>query len=277
VDSQVAAKIRELLARVPSGSYFRAVSSTAITHLRHSVSAITAYSSSAVKALDPHRTHRLDNHYFYMQKGKRAFDVAAASLGLLVLSPLLILAALAVRLTSRGPALFRQARIGWRGQVFPILKFRTMADSSERLSAGVTLCADPRITCIGAILRRYKIDELPQLWNVLKGEMSLVGPRPELPRYVSGYSESQMHVLTVKPGITDPASVAYCHEDELLAEKPDPERYYLEEILPDKLHKSLGYLDRISFTQDAKLILRTIKALLIGTSSHARVSATTVN
>lgn len=273
----MAAKIRELLVRVPSGSYFRAVSSTAISHLRHSVSAIGAYSSSAVKALDPHRTHRLDNHHFYMAKGKRAFDVTAASLGLVILSPLLLLAALAVRLTSRGPTLFRQARIGWRGQIFYILKFRTMADASERLSAGVTLCADPRITRVGAILRRHKIDELPQLWNVLKGEMSLVGPRPELPRYVSGYSESQLLVLNVKPGITDPASVAYCREDELLAEKSDPERYYLEEILPDKLHKSLGYLDRISFTQDAKLILRTIKALFMSAPTHTRVSANALN
>jgi lipopolysaccharide/colanic/teichoic acid biosynthesis glycosyltransferase len=277
MDSQVAAKIRELLFRVPPRLYFRAVGSSAITHLRHSVTAVAAYSSSAVRALDPHRTHRLDDHYFYMSKGKRAFDVAAASLGLLLLLPLLALVAIAVRLTSRGPVVFRQKRTGWRGQVFQIFKFRTMTDSPERLSAGVTLCSDPRITRIGAILRRYKMDELPQLWNVLKGEMSLVGPRPELPRYVSGYSESQMQVLVVKPGITDPASLAYCNEDKILAIQPDPERYYVDEILPDKLHKSLGYLDRISFTQDAKLILKTIQALLATAPAHPRVSSPIVN
>lgn len=223
------------------------------------------------------RARKLDGNCFYLAKGKRAFDLAAASIGLAALSPLLLLVALAIRLTSKGPVFFCQPRTGLHGRIFCILKFRTMTDSPERLSAGVALCGDPRITRLGAFLRRYKIDELPQLWNVLRGEMSLVGPRPELPRYVSGYTESQMCLLNVKPGITDPASLAYCDEEEILAAAPDPERFYLEEILPDKLHKSLGYLDRISFTQDAKLVLRTIKALLISTHTRTRVSANTIN
>lgn len=193
---------------------------------------------------------------------KRLFDVLCATLGLLLLSPLLLLVAVWVKLDSPGPALFRQTRVGRFGVPFIIHKFRTM-----RVEPGsaITVGADPRITRVGRLLRASKLDELPQLWDVLRGAMSLVGPRPELPRYVEFYpAEMRERVLSVRPGVTDPASLAFSHEAELLAAAADPEREYREVILPAKLRLSADYAASASLATDVGLILRTLGRVLRG-------------
>lgn len=187
---------------------------------------------------------------------KRAFDVLAAALGLLLLSPVLLAAAVWVKLDSPGPVLFRQTRVGRFGVPFTIHKFRTMRVEP---GAALTVGADPRITRSGQVLRQSKLDELPQLWDVLRGAMSLVGPRPELPRYVDLYpADLRAQVLAVRPGITDPASLAFSHEAELLAAAADPEREYREVILPAKLRLSADYAARASLATDLRLILATL-------------------
>ncbi len=192
--------------------------------------------------------------------GKRLLDIAASALGLLLLAPLLLLAALWIRLDSPGPALFRQTRVGRFGVPFTIHKFRTMRVEP---GAAITVGADPRITRPGQVLRRTKLDELPQLWDVLRGAMSLVGPRPELPRYVALYpAEMRERVLAVRPGITDPASLAFSHEADLLAAAPDPEREYREVILPAKLRLSADYAASASLGADLRLILKTLRRVV---------------
>ena len=203
-----------------------------------------------------------------MKAGKRLFDCVAAAVGLLVLAPVLFVAALLVKLTSPGPILYRQERVGRGGRVFQIAKFRSMvhkprSEDADNCGPQITSAGDPRTTPLGRVLRRFKLDELPQLWNVLKGEMSLVGPRPEVPRYVATYSATQRMVLTVRPGITDPASLAYWQEEELLGAQPDPDEYYRGFVLPNKLRMNLEYLDRISFSYDLSLVLRTTGGILI--------------
>lgn len=188
---------------------------------------------------------------------KRLFDAICAALGLLALAPLLLLTALWIRLDSPGPVLFRQTRVGRHGQPFTIHKFRTMRIAP---GAALTVGADPRITRAGRWLRATKLDELPQLWDVLRGAMSLVGPRPELPRYVALYpAELRERVLAVRPGITDPASLAFSHEAELLAAAADPEREYVEVVLPAKLKLSADYAARASLATDLRLILATLR------------------
>jgi lipopolysaccharide/colanic/teichoic acid biosynthesis glycosyltransferase len=189
---------------------------------------------------------------------KRAFDLFCTTLGLIATSPFFLLAAIAVKLGSKGPVFFHQLRSGRNGDLFDILKFRTMRDEPGKR---ITVGRDPRITGAGYWLRRSKLDELPQLINVWKGEMSLVGPRPEDPHYVALYSEEQKRVLTLRPGITDLASIKYRHESELLARSDDPERTYIEEIMPDKLQLNLEYLEKQSFWYDIGLILRTLARL----------------
>lgn len=194
--------------------------------------------------------------------GKRLFDIAASALGLLLLAPLLLLVALWVKFDSPGPALFRQTRVGRFGEPFTIHKFRTMRVEP---GAAITVGADPRITRSGALLRASKLDELPQLWDVLRGAMSLVGPRPELPKYVVLYpADLRDQVLAVRPGITDPASLAFSHEAELLAAAADPEREYREVILPAKLKLSADYAAQASLATDLQLILRTLARVLRG-------------
>lgn len=193
---------------------------------------------------------------------KRIFDVLAAGLGLLVLSPLLALVALWVRLDSPGPALFRQTRVGRHGVPFTIHKFRTMRVEP---GAAITVGEDPRITRSGRWLRSTKLDELPQLWDVLRGAMSLVGPRPELPAYVALHPIGlREQVLAVRPGITDPASLAFSHEAELLAAAADPELEYREVILPAKLQLSADYAARASLRTDLGLILQTLRRVVGG-------------
>jgi len=200
---------------------------------------------------------------FYRRRGKRILDCTAAATGLLLLGPLLLLVAVLVKLTSAGPAFYVQQRIGKCGREFRIVKFRSMVRDAERHGPGITSGGDVRVTRFGTMLRRLKIDELPQLWNVLKGEMSLVGPRPELPQYVAGYTPEQRQVLTIRPGITDPAALAYRREEDLLARDPEPEIFYRQEVLPRKLKLNLAYLEQVSFARDLRLILTTIQSLVV--------------
>ena len=189
---------------------------------------------------------------------KRSFDILFAALGLLVLSPLLLLLAIAVRLSSRGQVLFRQQRIGKDGRPFYIVKFRSMVENAEDLGLGVTRDGDPRITAMGRFLRKTKLDELPQLWNVVVGDMSFVGPRPEVPRYVEKYTAEQRRVLALKPGITDLATLEFRNEEELLRTVADTERFYLEYCVPRKIELNLAYAARANVWEDTKIILRTV-------------------
>lgn len=188
---------------------------------------------------------------------KRAFDLLASGAGLLALSPVLVIAALAVKLGSRGPVLFVQQRMGRDFQPFGIYKFRTMVTDAERFGGQITFGRDPRITRVGHILRQTKIDELPQLVNVLVGQMSLVGPRPEVPRYVDLYQDDYAYVLSIRPGITDLASLKYRDEAEQLALSADPAKEYAERILPDKIALAREYIDTASFFGDVSIIFRT--------------------
>ncbi|HNY32745.1 MAG TPA: sugar transferase [Fibrobacteria bacterium] len=190
---------------------------------------------------------------------KRAFDVVGSAIGLLSVSFLLLAVAVWVKLDSKGPVLFRQVRVGKDGKLFRIFKFRTMVVDAERLGMQITVGGrDPRVTRAGYHLRRLKLDELPQLVNVLVGDMSFVGPRPEVPRYVELYSARQREVLSVRPGITDPASIAFRNENDLLALEADPERAYIENIMPKKLELNLEYLGKATILSDLVLIWRTV-------------------
>lgn len=203
---------------------------------------------------------------------KRLFDIGVAASALLLLSPLLLLLALLIRLDSAGPALFRQIRVGRGGKLFRILKFRTMRHTVRPAGPALTAGSDPRITRLGETLRKWKLDELPQLINVVRGEMSLVGPRPEVPRYVSRYDETQRRVLEVRPGITDPASVEFRSESELLAGRRDPESFYIEQVMPKKLELNLRYIEQRSFLLDLQIILLTVARVLLPSDSARRFS-----
>jgi lipopolysaccharide/colanic/teichoic acid biosynthesis glycosyltransferase len=191
---------------------------------------------------------------------KRLFDLLLSALGLLLLAPLLLLIALWVKLDSPGPVFFRQERVGRHGRAFLIHKFRTMRVDNAGLQ--ITVGADPRITRSGHFLRASKLDELPQLWDVLRGAMSLVGPRPEVPRYVALYPPGLREiVLSVRPGITDLASLEFRHESELLARAADPEREYVDVLLPQKLALARRYVETASLAQDLRIIWRTLGVL----------------
>jgi FlaA1/EpsC-like NDP-sugar epimerase/lipopolysaccharide/colanic/teichoic acid biosynthesis glycosyltransferase len=189
---------------------------------------------------------------------KRLFDIVASLLGLLILSPFLVLVAIAIKATSRGPVLFRQVRVGRNGREFRVLKFRTMVVDAPRLGGQLTVAGDPRITAVGRVLRASKMDEFPQLWNVVVGDMSLVGPRPEVPKYVALYDQEQRQVLSVRPGVTDYASITYFDENALLAKSADPEGTYIREIMPHKLRLNHLYLQRRSFVEDIRILLATV-------------------
>ena len=196
-----------------------------------------------------------------MMRAKRALDVAVSAAGLLLLAPLLVVLAVAIRLDSPGPAIFRQERVGMRGRRFVLRKFRTMTEVRAPGGFDLTVDGDARITTLGAWLRSRRLDELPQLINVLFGDMSLVGPRPELPQYVDRYSDEQRRVLDWAPGITDPASIAFRNEGAALAAADDPESVYLNQILPEKLRMSLEYAERASLRSDLGVILQTLRLL----------------
>lgn len=189
---------------------------------------------------------------------KRAFDILFALALLLLLFPLLLLFALAVAFTSPGGAFFRQTRVGKEGLPFRLLKFRTMRPGSEAQGQLTIGGRDPRITGVGYFLRKTKLDELPQLWNVLIGDMSVVGPRPEVPKYVDMYSMEDRAILSVRPGITGLASINYIDENEMLARAEDPERAYIEEVMPAKLALDLKYVKERSFGLDLRIILSTV-------------------
>ena len=201
---------------------------------------------------------------FYATYGKRALDILAATAGLILLSPVFGLVACCIKLTSRGPVLFRQVRIGKDGRPFRILKFRSMMQSSIG-DLKITVAGDSRVTRVGKFLRRHKVDELPQLWNVIRGQMSLVGPRPEVPVYIEEYTREQRMVLSVRPGITDPGSLVYRHEEEILADHEDPEQFYRTQILPDKLARNKAYLEKITLRNDIRIILKTISSSFLFT------------
>ena len=196
---------------------------------------------------------------------KRLFDILLSSLGLLVLAPVLLLIALAVKLDSPGPVFFRQERVGRFGAPFRIHKFRTMCHEQGGKGLQITVGADSRITRVGGFLRRSKLDELPQLIDVWVGSMSLVGPRPEVPRYVAHYPAAMRDkVLSVRPGITDIASIEYRDESSVLAQAADPEQAYIHEVLPHKLALAASYVDQASVWMDVRLIWRTIRAIVRG-------------
>jgi len=189
---------------------------------------------------------------------KRIVDFICSTLGLIILSPILIAIAIKIKIGDHGPVFFKQIRVGEKNKEFEILKFRTMVVDAEKIGRQITIGNDSRITKIGVFLRKYKFDELPQLINVFKGDMSLVGPRPEVPRYVKLYNEEQKKVLEVKPGITDLASIRYRDENDLLGEAENPDDFYINTIMPDKLALNLEYINKNNVFFDIYIILKTI-------------------
>lgn len=191
---------------------------------------------------------------------KRLFDIVCSLIGMIVLSPLFLVVALAVALTSPGGVLFRQERIGLGGKPFTIYKFRTMRKDNAGLK--ITTAKDCRITPVGKVLRKTKLDELPQLWNVLRGDMSFVGPRPEVREYTDLYTEEQRQIFLVRPGITGVASIRFRNENDLLSSSDDPNRTYIEEVMPEKLRLDLSYLPRAGVLYDIALILETLAVVV---------------
>lgn len=193
---------------------------------------------------------------------KRTFDLFFSTIGILLLAPILLIISLIIKLTSKGPVLFKQIRVGKNEETFEILKFRTMVTDAEKLGKQITVGKDPRITNIGHILRKYKLDELPQLINVFLGQMSFVGPRPEVPYYTKMYNEAQKQVLKVKPGITDYASIKYSDENSLLGDSENPEEIYINQVMPDKLNINLEYIYKKSLREDMKIIFMTLMKIV---------------
>ena len=193
---------------------------------------------------------------------KRAMDIAISGAALLVIWPLLLVIALAIKIDDPGPVFYRQVRVGRGGKPFRIFKFRTMVVDADKKGLAITVGRDHRITRMGAFLRKTKLDELAQLLNVFAGEMSFVGPRPEVQKYVDLYTPYQRQVLLVRPGITDYASIAYRNENDLLEGAEDPERMYIDVIMPDKIELNMKYLREISPLADIRLILSTIVAVI---------------
>lgn len=194
----------------------------------------------------------------YMKYFKRTFDLVCTVPGLILLTPLFLVVSLLIKLDDGGSVFFRQERIGYNGKPFKMWKFRTMIIDAEKKGMQITVGNDPRITKIGGLLRKTKLDELPQLINVVLGQMSLVGPRPEVAKYVNLYNEDQRQVLKLKPGITDPASIKFRSENEFLAAAKEPEKVYIENIMPEKIKINLQYASRASLFTDFLVILRTI-------------------
>lgn len=189
---------------------------------------------------------------------KRLFDMFFSLAGLILLLPFFIVISFLIKFNSKGPVFYKQWRVGLNGKEFRLLKFRTMHVDADRKGLLTVGGRDPRITGTGYFLRKYKLDELPQLWNVFVGEMSLVGPRPEVRKYVDLYNDEQRKVLSVRPGITDYASLEYFDENELLAKSNQPEKTYVEEVIPVKLKLNQRYIKEAGLITDLKLILKTL-------------------
>jgi lipopolysaccharide/colanic/teichoic acid biosynthesis glycosyltransferase len=196
------------------------------------------------------------------RRSKRVFDVCVSVAGLILLSPLLAGIAFAIRCTSPGPVLFRQLRIGLCGRPFTILKFRTMVARAPSLGPNVSPADDPRVTRIGAFLRRRYLDEIPQLLNVIRGDMSVVGPRPETPEFVALYTPEEMRVLQVRPGMAGPSTLAFESEAKVLAGTDDPYRYYVDRLLHERVGADLAYLDQQSFLYDLHVLVKTVLMVL---------------
>ena len=196
---------------------------------------------------------------------KRGFDLICSSLGVILISPVLLICAILVKATSTGPVFYRQIRVGRYGCKFRIFKFRTMVVNADQLGAEITVGKrDPRITSVGFVLRKFRLDELPQLLNILTGDMSLIGARPEVPKYVACYTPEMLATLLLRPGISGIASVAFANENELLSDAEDPENYYIHTILPEKMRLNLQYIQRFSLINDLKIIVQTIRCVIKG-------------
>jgi len=230
---------------------------------------ITGGGSAMIEFKPSHETLPLDGalyksakNYRRHEAAKRVLDFTVAALGLLLLAPLFVLIALAIKLDSPGSVFFAHTRVGRYGRPFKVLKFRTMVQDAPKRGSAITAEDDPRVTRVGKILRKTKLDELPQLWNVLKGEMSLVGPRPQVEQYVALWEPTlREKVLSVRPGITGLTQICFRYEGVLLAQQPNPETYYREVLLPIKLRSDAEYVDRCTLLYDLYLIARTLPAL----------------
>ena len=192
---------------------------------------------------------------------KRIFDITLSLLGLILLLPFMLIIAILIKIDSKGSVFFKQVRVTKNGREFKIFKYRTMRVGSDKYSQ-ITVGKDDRITKIGLFLRKYKLDEIPQLINVFIGDMSLVGPRPEVPKYVALYTDEQKEILKVRAGITDYASIEFSNENDLLASEEDPEKAYIEKVMPRKIELNKKYLSEISILTDIRIILLTIKKIL---------------
>lgn len=210
------------------------------------------------KAVSQYKTQNYKQSDF----GKRAFDVIMSAIGLIILSPFFLIISIMIKLDSPGPVLFKQVRVGRYERNFKILKFRTMVTDAEKKGAQITVGRDSRITRVGHFLRKSKLDELPQLINVFIGDMSLVGPRPEVPKYTQYYTKVQKRIFELRPGITDYSSIKYRDENEILALSNDPEKTYIEEIMVDKLKLNLEYLENKSLLTDIKIIFNTLLKII---------------
>ena len=194
---------------------------------------------------------------------KRIFDLSVSVILLVLFAPFYLLIALLIKLDSAGPVHYKALRVGKNGRLFKLLKFRTMKVNSSNLGPAITQKADPRITRVGKILREIKVDEIPQLWNVIRGDISLVGPRPEDPRYVEKYNEEQRKVLLVKPGLSSPASIEYRHEEKLLSRQADNlEDYYVHQVMPRKLKIDLDYVENQSLIRDVAICFKTAYTII---------------
>jgi len=198
----------------------------------------------------------------YQKYIKRVLDFVLSLIGLIILLPVFVVIAFFIKKEDGGTVFFRQTRVGQYGRPFRIYKFRTMVENAEKMGAQITTGGDPRVTKVGRFLRKYKLDELPQLINVLKGEMSLVGPRPEVPKYVEIYKDEYEEILQVKPGITDFASLEYIDEEKLLKDGENPEEVYINKVLPEKIKYYKKYINRIGFRTDMGLILKTLLRII---------------
>lgn len=196
--------------------------------------------------------------------GKRVFDIVFSCMGIVLTSPILLLIAAVVKCTSAGPVLYRQVRVGLHGRHFQIWKFRSMRSSAEGKGLQITVEGDCRITGVGHILRKTKLDELPQLFNILLGQMSFVGPRPEVPKYVELYNEDQRKILDIRPGMTDYASICFRNESQILKEAKDPETQYIQHIMPLKIQYNLKYIKEMSLFTDLKIMIWTVYVVLGG-------------
>jgi len=209
---------------------------------------------------------------WYRKYGKRILDIVVSAVALIVLLPLALIIAAVIRIEMGSPVIFRQVRLGLHGKPFVIYKFRTMEVGAEQQGLLITSADDLRVTRVGKLLRKLKLDEIPQFINVLKGEMSLVGPRPEVPRYVALYSDEQKRkILSIKPGMTDPATVYFRNEEQLLAQVDDKENFYINEIMPVKLTLYLQYTEKMSMLYDIKLIFLQVLALILPPAVFCRI------